>query len=87
MASERTVVATRVGGPPEFVRPGSGILVDPLDIDDLTRALGRAVALGTPNPTARAAAADHDVHHQVERIEMILMQAYKSRNTAPQAAL
>src|SRR5512132_1520004 len=31
MASSRSVVATRVGGPPEFVPPEAGILVDPLD--------------------------------------------------------
>src|SRR4051812_41341494 len=31
MASERSVVATRVGGPPEFVPPEAGVLVDPLD--------------------------------------------------------
>ena len=31
MAAGKTVVATRVGGPPEFVPPEAGILVDPLD--------------------------------------------------------
>ena len=31
MAMERSVVATRVGGPPEFVSPEAGVLVDPLD--------------------------------------------------------
>ena len=35
----RTVVATRVGGPPEFVPPEAGILVDPLDEGALARAL------------------------------------------------
>src|SRR6059058_4418511 len=33
MASGRSVVATRIGGPPEFVTPDAGVLVDPLDVD------------------------------------------------------
>src|SRR6266487_3911602 len=32
MAAGRPVVATRIGGPPEFVPPDAGILVDPLDV-------------------------------------------------------
>src|SRR2546425_196677 len=39
MACERSVVATRVGGPPEFVTADSGVLVDPLDGAELARAL------------------------------------------------
>src|SRR6266436_6450285 len=39
MASGRSVVATRIGGPPEFVPPESGLLVDPTDLDELERAL------------------------------------------------
>ena len=39
MACGRTVVPTRVGGPPEFVTPEAGILVDPLDEDALVAAL------------------------------------------------
>src|SRR5438445_4192128 len=31
MASGRSVVATRIGGPPEFVPPEAGVLVDPVD--------------------------------------------------------
>src|SRR6185295_16895149 len=45
MACGRTVVATRLGGPPEFVPPGAGILVDPLDVDELARALEAAAEL------------------------------------------
>ncbi len=37
MASARSVVATRMGGPPEFVTPESGVLVDPEDDHALTR--------------------------------------------------
>ena len=33
MAAGRSVVATRIGGPPEFVPPEAGVLVDPLDVD------------------------------------------------------
>ena len=35
MACGRSVVATRIGGPPEFVPPEAGVLVDPLDEDAL----------------------------------------------------
>ncbi len=75
MASARTVVATTVGGPPEFVPPGAGVLVDPLDDDGLARALTDAAALPHPNPAARAAAEPHDVRLQAVRIEEILVRA------------
>ena len=44
MASRRSVVATRIGGPPEFVTPEAGVLVDPLDVPALARALELAAA-------------------------------------------
>jgi glycosyltransferase involved in cell wall biosynthesis len=75
MASGRSVVATRIGGPPEFVPPGAGVLVDPLDVDAMTRALRQAAGLPCPNEAARAAAAEHDVRRQAERIETILTRA------------
>jgi glycosyltransferase involved in cell wall biosynthesis len=75
MAAGRPVVATRIGGPPEFVPPGAGVLVDPLDVDALADALRRAAALPCPNEVARAAAAAHDVRRQAERIEAILSAA------------
>ena len=40
MACGRSVVATRVGGPPEFVPSDAGVLVDPEDEDALVDALG-----------------------------------------------
>ena len=43
-----------VGGPPEFVTPEAGALVDPLDVDAIRAGLEHAGALGTPNPAARA---------------------------------
>jgi glycosyltransferase involved in cell wall biosynthesis len=75
MAAGRPVVATRIGGPPEFVPPGAGVLVDPLDEDALTDALAAAAALPVPNEAGRAAAAAHDVRLQAERIEAILARA------------
>jgi glycosyltransferase involved in cell wall biosynthesis len=80
MASGRSVVATRIGGPPEFVMPDAGVLVDPLDVDALADALRRAAALPRPNEAARAAAAAHDVRCQAERIEAILSAAAGSRD-------
>ena len=75
MACGRSVVAPRVGGPPEFVPPAAGVLVDPLDVDELARALESAAALPSPNDAARAAAAEHDVRRQAERVEEILLRA------------
>jgi glycosyltransferase involved in cell wall biosynthesis len=75
MACGRTVVATRVGGPPEFVPPGAGVLVDPLDVGELRRALEAATRLPSPNEAARAAASAHDVRRQAERVEAILLRA------------
>ncbi|MEI8104224.1 MAG: glycosyltransferase [Actinomycetes bacterium] len=79
MACGKTVVATRVGGPPEFVPSGAGILVDPLDVGDISRALAAAAAYPAPNDTARAAAAEHDVRRQAERVEAILLRAAQGR--------
>jgi glycosyltransferase involved in cell wall biosynthesis len=75
MAAGRSVVATRIGGPPEFVTPETGVLVDPTDEDDLARALVAVAALPCPNPAARAAAEEHDVRRQAERVEQILLRA------------
>jgi glycosyltransferase involved in cell wall biosynthesis len=79
MASARSVVATRIGGPPEFVTPGAGILVDPLDEAALADAMRQAAELPSPNEAARAAAAEHDVRRQAERIEAILQRAAADR--------
>ncbi|MDE3190371.1 MAG: glycosyltransferase [Acidobacteriota bacterium] len=75
MACGRSVVATRIGGPPEFVPPGAGVLVDPLDVEEIARAMRLAEAFPRPNEAARAAAAGHDVRRQAERIEAILSRA------------
>ncbi|MGB2952987.1 MAG: glycosyltransferase, partial [Gaiellaceae bacterium] len=79
MAAGRSVVATRVGGPPEFVTPESGVLVDPTDEQAIAEALRAAAALPCPNPAARAAAAAHDVNEQARRVEEILERAARGR--------
>jgi glycosyltransferase involved in cell wall biosynthesis len=79
MASGRSVVATRIGGPPEFVPPDAGLLVDPADEDALAEALRSAAALPSPNQAARAAAETHDVRRQAEKIEAILERAARGR--------
>jgi glycosyltransferase involved in cell wall biosynthesis len=79
MATGRPVVATRIGGPPEFVPPEAGALVDPLDLDSITDGLRRAAALPVPNPAARAAAEAHDVNVQASRVESILERAARDR--------
>ncbi|MDQ3670016.1 MAG: glycosyltransferase [Actinomycetota bacterium] len=75
MASERPVLATRVGGPPEFVTPSAGVLVDPVSVDSIAAGLEDALSLPNPNAAGRAAAAEHDVHEQAKRIESVLKRA------------
>jgi glycosyltransferase involved in cell wall biosynthesis len=86
MAGGRSVVATRIGGPPEFVTPAAGVLVDPTDEDDLVRGLAAAAALPRPNPAARAAAEGHDVRRQAERVEQILLRAARDRRAGARPA-
>jgi glycosyltransferase involved in cell wall biosynthesis len=79
MASARAVVATTVGGPPEFVTADSGVLVDPLDDDALVSALSQAAALPRPNLAGRDAVGDHDLKLQAARVEEILLRAVRGR--------
>ena len=79
LACARSVVATRVGGPPEFVPREAGVLVDPEDEDALVEALRAAALLAVPNPAARAAAELHDVRTQAIRVEAILERAVRDR--------
>jgi glycosyltransferase involved in cell wall biosynthesis len=79
MAAGRSVVATRVGGPPEFVTPEAGVLVDPLSEDEIADALRRAAALPSPNDAAREAATAHDVRLQAKKVEEILLRAARGR--------
>jgi glycosyltransferase involved in cell wall biosynthesis len=79
MAAGRSVVATRVGGPPEFVPAEAGALVDPTDVGDIARGLRAAAALPRPNQAARAAAEGHDLRRQADRVEEILRRAARDR--------
>jgi glycosyltransferase involved in cell wall biosynthesis len=79
LACARSVVATTIGGPPEFVPEGAGVLVDPRDVDALAEALRAAASLPVPNPVARAAAASHDVRAQAARVETVLERAVRDR--------
>jgi glycosyltransferase involved in cell wall biosynthesis len=75
MAMERSVVATSNGGPPEFVTPEAGVLVDPHDPAALPHALELAASKPNPNPPAREAAAKHDVKLQAARMAEVLERA------------
>ena len=79
LACGKPVVATNVGGPPEFVPVGGGVLINPLDTADIARGLAEAAALPSPNDAARAAATEHDVRRQAERVEAILLRAVQGR--------
>jgi len=79
MACGRSVVATRVGGPPEFVGEDCGVLVDPLDVDEIARGLETAAGLPSPNEASIRAAGTHDVTRQAERVEEILLRAVRGR--------
>jgi glycosyltransferase involved in cell wall biosynthesis len=78
MAMERSVVATAVGGPPEFVTAEAGVLVDPGDADALLAALERAAALPAPNPAAREAAWEHEVSRQAAKMAAVLERAVRA---------
>jgi glycosyltransferase involved in cell wall biosynthesis len=79
MASARSVVATAIGGPPEFVTAQAGVIVDPVDEDALADALSEAAELPSPNLAGRAAAEAHDVKLQASRVEEILLRAAAGR--------
>jgi glycosyltransferase involved in cell wall biosynthesis len=72
MASERPVVATRVGGPPEFVTSDCGVLVDPESVDSIEEGVRKAAELPSPNTAARKVAAEHDVRRQAARVAEVL---------------
>ncbi|HXZ56725.1 MAG TPA: glycosyltransferase [Gaiellaceae bacterium] len=79
MACGRSVVATRIGGPPEFVPTEAGVLVDPRDVEAISAALAAAAELPCPNPAAREAAEHHDVREQARLVEAVLERAARQR--------
>jgi glycosyltransferase involved in cell wall biosynthesis len=79
MAMERTVIATSNGGPPEFVTPEAGVLVDPQDPAALPHAMELAASRPSPNPAARVAAGEHDVKRQAARMAEVLERALTGR--------
>jgi glycosyltransferase involved in cell wall biosynthesis len=79
LAAGKPVVATTVGGPPEFVPAGAGVLVDPTDEGAIAAALETAAGLPRPCEEALAAARSHDVRLQAERIEALLQEAVSQR--------
>ena len=72
LASERPVVATRIGGPAELVTPETGVLVDPGSIESIAAGMRAAAELPRPNPAARAVAEQHDVVRQARRVGQVL---------------
>jgi glycosyltransferase involved in cell wall biosynthesis len=86
MAAGRSVLATRIGGPPEFVTSEAGVLVDPTDENDLARGLVAAAALPCPNRAAREAAEGHDLKRQAERVEAVLLRAARGRRDGARPA-
>jgi glycosyltransferase involved in cell wall biosynthesis len=72
LASERPVVATRIGGPAELVTPETGVLVDPGSVESIASGLRAAAELPRPNPAARAIAEEHDVVRQARRVAEVL---------------
>src|SRR6266545_4128364 len=72
LATERPVVATRIGGPPELVTPETGVLVDPGRVESIEAGLREAAELPRPNPPGRAVAEQHDVRLQARRVAAVL---------------
>jgi glycosyltransferase involved in cell wall biosynthesis len=72
LASQRPVVATRIGGPPELLAPEAGVLIDPTSVESIQAGLQAALELPRPNSAARLIAEEHDVRLQARRIAGVL---------------
>jgi glycosyltransferase involved in cell wall biosynthesis len=79
MASERSVVASRVGGAAELVPPEAGALVDPGSVESIAAGMRKAAELPRPNAAARGAAARFDVRRQAHRVAVVLERAARMR--------
>ncbi len=74
LATARPVVATSVGGPPEYVTDESGVLVDPLDVASIADGMRKAATLPVPCQAARDVAERHSIAVSAARIERLLME-------------
>ena len=80
LASARPVLATRVGGPPEYVTDDCGVLVDPLDVGSICDGLRRAAELPVPCQAAADVAERHSIASSAERIERLLAEVSSPRD-------
>jgi len=83
LATGRPVVATRIGGPPEYVTPECGSLVDPFDPYAIAEGMRHAAALPVPCAAAVRAAQAHDLSMQAARVEAVLLQAVTVNAPSP----
>ena len=74
LASGRPVVATRVGGPPEYVTDACGVLVDPLDVAAIAEGMRAAAELPVPCPAAAEVAQRHSIARSAELVEQLLVE-------------
>jgi glycosyltransferase involved in cell wall biosynthesis len=74
LASGRPVVATRVGGPPEYVTDACGILVDPLDVAAVAEGMRAAAELPVPCPAAAEVARRHSIARSAQLVEQLLVE-------------
>jgi glycosyltransferase involved in cell wall biosynthesis len=73
-------VATRVGGPPEYVTESCGALVDPLDPASIADGMRRAAQLPVPCPAAVEVARRHSIAASAARIEQLLAEVSSAGN-------
>jgi len=83
LATGRPVVATRVGGPPEYVTEQCGALVDPLDVESIAAGMRAAAALPVPCAAAVEVARRHDLALQAARVEAVLRRAVETGRRSP----
>ncbi len=69
MAAGKPVVSTAVGGVPELVEDGCGLLVPPLDAQALSKAMSHMLE----NPSARKSMGEKSARRAVERFDLRLM--------------
>lgn len=79
MGCESSVIATKIGGPPEFVDAQSGILVAPENSAEIADAIRKIAEFPRPNPHARAHAMEHDIARRIDVVESVLQREFKNR--------